>query len=91
MNPTDVIVRPIITEKSTVGMEDNRYTFQVDRRADKQQIRDAVQTLYGVRVLKVHTQNRRGQMRRNRFGHWKANAMKRAVVKIHPEDKIDLF
>lgn len=91
MKTTDIIIKPVITEKSTVGMEENRYTFQVDRRADKQQIRRAVEELYEVRVLKVNTRNRRGEMRRNRFGNWQTKSVKQAVVKVHPEDRIDLF
>jgi large subunit ribosomal protein L23 len=91
MKATDVIIKPIITEKTTVGTEQNRFTFQVDRKADKQQIRQAVEELYEVRVLSVNTQNRRGQLRRNRHGHWLARAIKQAVVKVHPEDRIELF
>ncbi len=91
MHATEVIIKPLITEKSTIGNEQNRYAFQVNRHADKKQIRRAVEELYEVRVLSVSTLNRKGQLRRNRHGYWKTQAMKRAVVKIHPEDRIDLF
>ena len=91
MTATDIIIRPIITEKSTDGTEFNRYSFQVNRTADKKQIRSAVEELYGVRVLSVATQNRKGQLRRNRHGMWRARAMKQAIVKIHPDDQIELF
>ena len=91
MNAMDIIIKPIVTEKSTVGMEENRYTFQVNRLADKKQIRRAVEELYGVRVVKVNTMNRRGQLRRNRHGYWKTPSVKQAIVKIHAEDRIELF
>jgi len=90
--PTDVIRKPVVTEKSTFhSSEHHRYTFEVHRRATKPDIRKAIEDLYEVRVLGVATQNRRGEMRRNRFGHWRANRMKLAVVKIHPDDRIELI
>mgnify|MGYP003572069668 CR=1 FL=1 len=92
MEPTQVIRRPLISEKSTwESTEHHRYAFEVDRRATKPQIRRAVETLYGVRVVGVATQNRKGQLRRNKFGFWRGNNMKRAVVKVHPDDRIELF
>jgi large subunit ribosomal protein L23 len=50
-----------------------------------------VEDLYGVRVETVAIQNRKGQMRRNKFGRWKTKAIKRAIVKLHPEDRIELI
>ncbi len=91
MLATTVIKRPLVTEKSTFAAELNRYAFEVDARANKPDIRRAVEELYGVRVLSVATQNRKGQMRRNRFGHWRAKKMKQAVVRVHAEDRIELF
>lgn len=91
MLATTVIKRPLVTEKSTFSAELNRYAFEVDARANKPDIRRAVEELYGVRVLAVATQNRKGQMRRNRFGHWRAKKMKQAVVRVHAEDRIELF
>jgi large subunit ribosomal protein L23 len=92
MEATTIIRRPLITEKATFeSSAHNRYAFEVDRRANKHQIRSAVQELYGVRVLNVATQNRKGQLRRNRYGYWQSKAMKRAIVKIHPDDRIELF
>ena len=92
MEATTIIRRPIITEKATFGSSAfNRYAFEVDRRANKHQIRSAVQELYNVRVTDVATQNRKGQLRRNKHGFWRAKAMKRAIVKIHPDDRIELF
>ena len=91
MEATTVIRKPLVTEKTTFGTERNRYAFEVDRRADKIQIKKAIEELYGVRVLKVATQNRKGQLRRNKFGYWKTKAHKQAVVKVHPDDRIELI
>ena len=92
MAVTDVILKPLITEKATFQSgEHNRYAFEVERGASKDQIKRAVEELYKVRVLGVATMIRKGQLRRNRFGYWKTAAMKRAIVKIHPDDRIEMF
>ncbi|MEM7681142.1 MAG: 50S ribosomal protein L23 [Planctomycetota bacterium] len=103
MDSTYIIKRPIITEKSTweatrviakgkrAGDSVNRYHFEVLKSADKNQIRRAVQELYGVRVEKVATQIRKGKYRRTRFGPAKTSDWKKAVVQLHPEDRIELF
>ena len=92
MNATTIIRRPLVTEKTTfLASAFNRYAFEVDRRATKPQIRKAVEELYGVRVVSVATQRRKGQLRRNRFGYWKTKERKRAIVRVHPEDRIELF
>jgi len=92
MDATRVIRRPLVTEKSTYESDEfNRVTFEVDKRASKPQIRKAIEQLYNVRVTGVATQNRRGRMRRNRFGYWRTPGWKRAVVQVHPEDRIELF
>lgn len=92
MLPTTVIRKPLITEKATFGSgELNRYGFEVDTRATKQQIRRAVQELYNVRVLSVATQVRHGRSRRTRYGVVQLPDTKRAIVKVHAEDKIELF
>jgi large subunit ribosomal protein L23 len=91
MEPTTIIKKPLVTEKSTFLAEANRYAFQVDKRATKPQIRKAVETLYGVRVLSVATQNRPGKVRRFRYGYVNTPTTKRAVVKVHADDRIELF
>ena len=92
MEATTVIRKPIVTEKTTWSSSmQNRYCFEIDRSASKTQVKQAVEELYGVRVTAVAVQNRKGQMRRNRFGYWKTKAQKRAIVKVHPEDRIELF
>jgi large subunit ribosomal protein L23 len=91
MEPTTIIKKPLVTEKSTFLAEANRYAFQVDKRATKPQIRKAVEALYGVRVLSVATQNRPGKVRRFRYGYVNTPTTKRAVVKVHADDRIELF
>jgi large subunit ribosomal protein L23 len=91
MHPTTVIRKPLLTEKATIDSEaNNRYTFEVDRRATKDQIRTAVEALYNVRVESVATQTRKGSTRRMRYGYVTAGSIKRALVKLHPEDQIEL-
>ena len=92
MKTAAIIRRPLVTEKATfVADEFKRYGFEVDPEATKPQIKTAIEKLYGVRVLSVATQNRRGEKRRNKFGWFIKGNMKKAIVKIHPEDKIELF
>ena len=92
MHATDVIRKPLVTEKATVdSAEYNRYSFEVDRRSTKGEIRKAVEELFNVRVVSVATQNRKGEVRRTRYGSVKPATVKRAIVKLHPEDRIDLI
>ncbi|MEX0655897.1 MAG: 50S ribosomal protein L23 [Phycisphaeraceae bacterium] len=92
MEPTQIIKQPLITEKSTWESErHNRYSFEVDRRASKVQIRKAIESIYGVRVDKVKTQVRKGQYFRTKFGPGKTSEWKRASVQLHEDDRIELF
>jgi len=92
MDPYQVVIKPLITEKGTNQNEDlNQYAFQVHQRANKQQIREAVQKIYEVRVLKVRTMKRHGKMRRYRYTRGRTASIKKAVVTLHPDDNIDLF
>lgn len=91
MESTTVIRHPVITEKSTEDSEQNRYYFEVDRRANKVQIARAIRELYEVRVVGVSTLRRRGKVRRTRYGYTKTSETKRAIIKVHPEDRIELF
>jgi len=89
---TDIVKRPLITEKASAEAgAKNRYSFVVDRNATKTQIKAAVAELYKVRVEKVSTQVRKGKNFRTRFGVSNTGDFKKAVVSIHPDDKIDLF
>ena len=89
----DVIIEPIVSEKSYALLEQNVYTFRVHPQATKPQIHDAVERAFGVRVLKVNTLNRKGKRKRNRrsFTFGKRADTKRAIVTLHPDDRIDLF
>jgi large subunit ribosomal protein L23 len=92
MESSTVIKRALVTEKNTfVAGEFNRYGFEVHPKATKGQIKRAVESLYDVRVLGVATQTRKGRTKRNRFGSFQHGHRKQAVVKVHPEDKIELF
>lgn len=88
----DIVKRPLVTEKSSwEGSDRNRYSFLVDIRATKTEIKKAVAELYKVRVQKVRTQVRPGKAFRTRYGMSHTGEWKKAVVELHPEDKIDLF
>lgn len=89
--PRDVILRPVVSEKSYAGLEQNRYTFIVTPEANKTEIREAVQSIWNVRVLKVSTLNRRGKTKRFRFTQGKRSDEKRAVVTLAPGDSIEIF
>lgn len=92
MEPTTIIKKPLITEKATYDSgERNRYTFEVDRRASKEDIKRAIEVLYKVRVMKIATQTRKGKLRRYKYGYVAQAPWKRAVVRVHPEDRIELF
>jgi len=89
---TNTIKRPLITEKSTwEGSARNRYSFLVDIRATKTEIKAAIAEIYNVRVEKVSTQVRKGKTYRTRYGVTNSGDWKKAVVELHAEDKIDLF
>lgn len=87
-----IIKRPMLSEKGTASAtEHNRYLFEVSRTARKDDIKRAVQELYGVRVIGVNTVNQRGANRRTRFGYVPGRTTKKAYVKLHADDKIELF
>ncbi|MEQ9095248.1 hypothetical protein AY599_14065 [Leptolyngbya valderiana BDU 20041] len=92
MHPSTVIKKPIVTERSTAAMADeNRYTFLVDRRADKTSIKRAVESLYGVSVLGITTQVRKNRERRLKYGYVQAPPTKKAIVRLAEGQTIDLF
>jgi|SRR4051794_7566507 len=92
-DPRDVIIEPIVSEKSYALLEHNVYTFRVRPDATKPQIHDAVEQVFNVRVIKVNTLNRKGKRKRNRrtYTFGKRPDTKRAIVTLHPDDRIDLF
>jgi large subunit ribosomal protein L23 len=93
-DPRDVIIRPVVSEKSYAAYDENVYTFIVAPQANKVEIRKAVEELFGKRVEKVHTINRKGKRKRNRrTGTWGSRAtQKRAIVTLAAgEERIDIF
>jgi large subunit ribosomal protein L23 len=92
-DPRDVIVAPVVSEKSYALMEEGVYTFKVHPAASKPEIRDAVQSIFGVKVSKVNTLNRPGKRKRNRrtFTYGKRPDTKRAIVTLVEGETIDLF
>ena len=92
MIATTVIRRPIVTEKATHGSSNfSRFVFEVDRRATKTDIKRAVEELYKVRVTGVNTMNRKAAARRYRYGLVEGATTKRAIVRIHKDDNIELL
>ncbi|MBW3643321.1 MAG: 50S ribosomal protein L23 [Actinobacteria bacterium] len=93
MDARDVILRPVVSEKSYALLDENAYTFQIHREANKIEVRQAIEQLFGVRVLKVTTLNRKGKRTRNRRtgATGKRPDTKRAVVTLAEGDRIDLF
>jgi len=92
MHATYVIKKPLITEKSTWESDArNRYSFEVDMRATKPEIRAAIELLYNVRVARVSTQVRKGEHFRTKYGYHRRSSWKKATVQLHNEDRIDLF
>ena len=87
----DVIIRPMVSEKSYAGIEQNRYTFLVHRDANKTEIKEAVQKIWGVRVLSVNTLNRKGKVKRFRYTQGKRPDQKQAVVTLAEGDSIEIF
>lgn len=86
-----VIRKPLLTEKSTMGMEEGQYVFEVDRRASKTDIKDAIEKAYGVNVVSVNTQVRKGRTRRTRFGYITEGKTKKATVRVREGQVIELF
>jgi large subunit ribosomal protein L23 len=92
-NPRDVIIEPIVSEKSYALIEENVYTFKVHPDATKPEIKDAVRQIFGVVPVGVNTLNRKGKRKRNRrnFTYGKRADTKRALVTLAEGDSIDLF
>jgi large subunit ribosomal protein L23 len=91
VNARNVIVRPVISEKSYALLAANKYTFRVHERANKTQIRKAVEEIFGVRVRGVRTVNVRSKPKRRGLTQGRRRQWKKAVVTLHPEDSIELF
>jgi len=91
MNPREVIIRPIVSEKSYALLAANKYTFRVHDGAHKTQVRQAVEEIFGVRVRDVRTMSVKSKPKRRGYTSGKTRAWKKAVVELHPDDHIELF
>ena len=92
-DPRDIVLRPVVSEKSYALLDRNVYTFVVAPDANKIEIKQAVESIFNVKVTKISTLNRKGKRKRNRrtntFGQ--RSDTKRAIVAIAPDDRIDIF
>lgn len=92
LDPIYVIKRPLLSEKSTWDMNElSRYSFEVAKEASKKEIKEAVEKIYRVRVEGVNVQVKKGKMRRYRYGLTWESDVKKATVRLHKDDKIELF
>ena len=92
MAAQDIIVRPIITEKTMLGATDKKYTFEVAKKANKIEIAKAVEEIFGVKVAKVNTVNVRGKLRRQGRNQGYTRAWKKAYVTLTQDSKgIEFF
>ncbi len=90
-NSRDVIIEPVISEKSYALLDEGRYTFIVDPRSNKTQIKQAVEEIFDVKVTSVNTLNRRGKTKRFGYVRGKRKDTKRAIVTLAEGDEIDIF
>ena len=92
MEARDILKRPVITERSSELMAEKKYTFEVDTRANKTQVKDAIEEIFGVEVEKVNVLNYKGKFKRvGRYGGY-TNKRRKAIVKLTTDSKdIELF
>ncbi|MBK3496586.1 50S ribosomal protein L23 [Viridibacillus sp. YIM B01967] len=91
MEARDILKRPVITERSSELMAENKYTFDVDTRANKTEVKDAVESIFGVKVEKVNIMNYKGKYKRvGKFGGY-TNKRRKAIVKLVAGNEIELF
>jgi large subunit ribosomal protein L23 len=88
---TRVIVRPVVTEKSTDMGENEKYVFEVASEANKNEVKQAVEKFFGVKVVAVHTMNMKGKPKRLGRHMGRRKDWKKAIVTVQAGDKIDLF
>lgn len=90
-DPRDIILRPIVSEKSYDLIEHNRYTFEVAKTASKPEIADAIAEIFNVTVTRVNTMNIAGKPRRLRYNKGVTRSWKKAIVKLQDGDSIEFF
>ncbi len=91
IHPYQVLIRPLITEKATILAGDGKYAFEVDTRANKNQVRQAIEVAFNVKVLKVNTMNMHGKRRRTGMRYTTAPDWKKAIVTLAEGDTIEIF
>jgi len=91
MNSRSVLLKPVVSEKSYALMAANKYTFRVHPEANKTQVRQAVEEVFGVRVEDVRTVNVRSKPKRRGWTSGRTREWKKAIVELHPDDSIELF
>jgi len=89
-DPRDILIAPVVSEKSYGLLDEGKYTFVVDPRANKTEIKVAIEQIFSVKVASVNTINRKGKTRRTKFGLGKRKDTKRAIVTLR-EGSIDIF
>ncbi len=89
-DPRDVLIAPVVSEKSYALLDEGKYTFLVDPRSNKTEVKIAVEKVFGVKVASVNTANRKGKTRRTRTGTGRRKDTKRAIVTLR-EGTIDIF
>ncbi|MCI8341509.1 MAG: 50S ribosomal protein L23 [Eggerthellaceae bacterium] len=91
MDPREIIIRPIISEHSYDLMEDNKYTFEVHKDANKIEVAKAIEAIFDVKVTKVNTLNVKPKPKRMRYQEGKTRSWKKAIVTLKEGDTIELF
>ena len=91
MDASQIIIRPVVSEKSYVLATADKYTFRVHPDAHKTQIRQAVEEIFGVRVTGVSTMSVKSKPKRRGYTSGRTREWKKAIVQLHPEDHIELF
>lgn len=90
-NPRDILIKPVVTEKSTGLLAENKYTFIVDLKANKTEVKKAVEEIFKVKVEKVNTMRVKGKIKRVRKSVGKTPDRKKAIVTLKQGDKIEIF
>lgn len=92
MKNFDIIIRPLVTEKSMMDMEENKYNFEVAKKSNKSEIKKAIESIFSVKVEKVHTMNMTGKVKRQGMNSGKRPDWKKAIVKLTADSKpIEFF
>ncbi|MGI8328535.1 50S ribosomal protein L23 [Actinomadura scrupuli] len=90
-DPRDILLAPVVSEKSYGLLDENKYTFLVALHANKTQIKQAVESVFGVKVVSVNTINRPGKRKRTKYGYGKRPDTRRAIVSLAEGERIDIF